>query len=406
MRYVGIDIAKKDHQIAAVDEFGNVILKSFSAGNNESGFAKIAEKLEAARIESDECLVGMEATGHYWISLWEFLDANGYEVVVINPIQTDAFRKVDSLRKTKTDAIDSVLIAEYLRFANPESSKMANPDVEQLRELARFRSFLVEQATQLKNKAIRVLDQAFPEYGKLFSNTFGEASKALLKQCPTPEEVLATDIRTLTRILKENSGGNCGRAKAEAVKVAARSSIGAKFGARALSFEIKLLVKRLSFTQVQIEELEDEISELLHRSDGHWLTTIPGIGDSLAASIAGEIGDPDRFETPKKLIAYAGMDASKYQSGANQDTNGHMSKRGSSELRRALMLAADKVRIYDPYFGEYYDSMKARGKHHYVALSGVARKLAGVCLSLMREQRPYESEPPEHHLPGHLQRQA
>ena len=103
-------------------------------------------------------------------------------------------------------------------------------------------------------------------------------------------------------------------------------------------------------------------------------------------SIAGEIGDPDRFETPKKLIAYAGMDASKYQSGANQDTNGHMSKRGSSELRRALMLAADKVRIYDPYFGEYYDSMKARGKHHYVALSGVARKLAGVCLSLMREQ--------------------
>ena len=85
MRYVGIDIAKKDHQIAAVDEFGNVILKSFSAGNNESGFAKIAEKLEAARIESDECLVGMEATGHYWISLWEFLDANGYEVVVINP---------------------------------------------------------------------------------------------------------------------------------------------------------------------------------------------------------------------------------------------------------------------------------------------------------------------------------
>ena len=405
MRYVGIDIAKKDHQIAAVDEFGNVILKSFSAGNNESGFAKIAEKLEAARIESDECLVGMEATGHYWISLWEFLDANGYEVVVINPIQTDAFRKVDSLRKTKTDAIDSVLIAEYLRFANPESSKMANPDVEQLRELARFRSFLVEQATQLKNKAIRVLDQAFPEYGKLFSNTFGEASKALLKQCPTPEEVLATRHPHAHAHPQGKQWGHCVGPKPRQSRTppGARS---APSSAPVPCLEIKLLVKRLSFTQVQIEELEDEISELLHRSDGHWLTTIPGIGDSLAASIAGEIGDPDRFETPKKLIAYAGMDASKYQSGANQDTNGHMSKRGSSELRRALMLAADKVRIYDPYFGEYYDSMKARGKHHYVALSGVARKLAGVCLSLMREQRPYESEPPEHHLPGHLQRQA
>ena len=137
MRYVGIDIAKKDHQIAAVDEFGNVILKSFSAGNNESGFAKIAEKLEAARIESDECLVGVEATGHYWISLWEFLDANGYEVVVINPIQTDAFRKVDSLRHRQRAHRRVPALCEPRVVQDGQSGRRATPRTGTLQELSR-----------------------------------------------------------------------------------------------------------------------------------------------------------------------------------------------------------------------------------------------------------------------------
>lgn len=70
-----------------------------------------------------------------------------------------------------------------------------------------------------------------------------------------------------------------------------------------------------------------------------------------------------------------------------------MSKRGSSYLRYTLMQAADNVRRFDPYFGDYYDAARARGKHHYVALSGVARKLCGVVLALMKEQRPYERRP-------------
>ena len=65
----------------------------------------------------------------------------------------------------------------------------------------------------------------------------------------------------------------------------------------------------------------------------------------------------------------------------------------SSYLRFALMTAADKARIYDPYFGDYYDSLRARGKHHYVAVSGVARKLCGVILAVLRERRPYEPRP-------------
>ena len=123
---------------------------------------------------------------------------------------------------------------------------------------------------------------------------------------------------------------------------------------------------------------------------------MPGIGPVCAAQIAAEVGDPDRFESPRQLFAFAGMDATKAQSGQLDGESGqHMSKRGSSHLRNALMTAADRARMYDPYFGEYYEHLtKRRGKHHYVALSAVARKLCGVILALLRERRTYERRSP------------
>lgn len=394
MQYIGIDIAKKEHVAAVLNETGETIAGPFKVSNTANGFAKMLERLEKAGVTSDDSLIGMEATGHYWIALFDFLTRHGYNVAVINPIQTNAFRNVGSIRKTKTDDIDAVLIAELLRFGDFDPSALAEETTEALKQLTRFRMCLIKESTQLKNQATAILDRIFPEYHTLFADMFGDASKALLSHGPSPEEVLATDIRTLTKILKEASNGKIGRVKAESVKEAARGSIGVAFAGNALSFELKQIVSRLSFTRDQIDELDKEIEQLLNETSGKWLKTIPGIGSNLAAQLAGEIGDANRFEDAKKLIAYAGIDASKVQSGQFEGTQAHMSKRGSSQLRYALLLAADRVRICDPYFGDYYAGMKARGKHHYVALSGVARKLAGCILALMKEERAYQPAPP------------
>ena len=143
----------------------------------------------------------------------------------------------------------------------------------------------------------------------------------------------------------------------------------------------------------EIAALDAKIAEVVEGPMAELLQTIPGIGPVNAAVILAEVGDPSRFEEPSKLYAYAGIDASKSQSGKFDGTEQHMSKRGSSYLRYALMVSADKARMRDPYFGDYYDSLRARGKHHYVAVSGVARKLCGVILAVMKEQRPYESRP-------------
>ena len=399
---IGIDIAKRSHVAAAVDGGGKAVVKSFQFNNTADGFAKLLARLEKAGAEPGDALIGMEATGHYWIALFDFLCSHGWRVAVINPIQTDAFRKVETVRKLKTDASDALLIAELVRFGAFEPSSLADEATAGMRDLARFRMSLVGECTALKNQLKALMDRAFPEYESLFSDVFCASSMAVLKAFPAPEQIARTDIRTIERTLREASRGRLGRERAERLKAAAKSSVGVSFGAKSLAFQVKVIAETLAFIEGQVDAIEAELDEMLAGTQGEWLKTIPGVDTVLASLVAGEIGDANRFETPKQLIAYAGMDASKHQSG-DKDPNGHMSKRGTPFLRYGLMQAADSARKRDPYFGDYYDKAMAKNKHHYVALSGVARKLAGVILSLMKEGRAYEPAPPSHHQPGHLQ---
>lgn len=407
MVYIGIDIAKRFHVLSAVGEDGATVIESFRFANTEDGFAKLLARLEEAGVGPGNGLAGMEATGHYWIALFDFLGSHGYDAAVINPIQTDAFRDVWTVRKVKTDAVDAAMIADLVRYKRYEPSALGDEATDELRSLARYRMSLVERSTMLKNRATAILDRVFPELDGLFSGSYGPTQRELLEHCATPAQVLATDVRTIARILREASGGKCDRRKAEELKAAAKASVGVGFGSEALAFELRLLMEELGFVRRQIGEVEDELSKLLDRTSGKWLVTVPGIGLALAATIAGEIGDPNRFEGPHQLMAYAGMDPTKSESGESVDTDGSMSKRGSAALRWAFMQAADCVRRFDPYFGDYYDRKRGEDKkHHYVALSGVARKLMGVCLALMKEQRPCEPAPPKNHQPGHLREAA
>ena len=341
------------------------------------------------------------ATGHYWIALFDFLCSQGYKVAVINPIQTSAFRKVETVRKLKTDAVDAVLIAELVRFKAFEPSAMADEAAVGIRDLARLRMSLVREQTALKNQCKALMDRAFPEYEALFSDMFGAGSLAVLKAFPTPTEIAKTEVQTIESRLRQASRGRLGRARAEALKSAAHSSVGVSFGAKSLALQVRVLVETIEFIAGQIAELESALDSLLVETPGAWLKTVPGINTALAALIAGEVGDAKRFESPRQLVAYAGMDASKRQSGES-DPDCQMSKRGSPFLRYALMLAADGARKHAPSFRRAYEQARARGKHHIVALSVVARKVAGVCLSLMKEGRAYEPVPPSHHQPGHL----
>ena len=392
-QYLGIDIAKHEHVLGSRFENGDQHGKAFAFGNDERGFASLLERFRELGAAPEESLVVIESTGHYWMALWEFLVAHGYEVAIVNPVLTDAFRKADTLRKTKTDQVDAFLIAEYARFKNLGPTRVSPEGAEGLKQLTRYRHHLVGERTALKNRLTSVADRIFPELAGLFSDKHSATARAVLGKYGSAAKVAATDIRTLTKTVKSASRGRHGRAKAEQVKEAARKSVGTTFAAEALAFEAKHIADLVGHLDAEIAELDKEIARLLDPEVGALLQTIPGIGPVCAATIAAEIGDPDRFDGPGKLMAYAGMDSTKFQSGRLDGDEQHMSKRGSAPLRNALMTAADGARRFDPYFGDYYDSLRARGKHHYVAVSGCARKLCGVILAVLRERRPYEPRP-------------
>ena len=393
MFYCGIDIAKRNHEASVIDAEGKPLLDSITITNSKEGCDKLFAIFTRLSIEKNDVIIGMEATGHCWLSIYEYLTEQHYDVRVINPIQSDAFRKM-YIRQTKNDSKDSFIIAQVMRFGQYSETTLSDENLVAMRQLTRFRFALVDNCGDCKRRIIALLDQVFPEYDKLFSDTFGTTSKELFLQCPTPEDMLAVSSRKLTSLLQKASHGRFGEEKAKEIRSAAVGSFGVGFAKNAFAFQIRQLIEQLMFSENQIEELEEQISLLLHQTN-QVITTISGIGDTLGAVIVSEIGDINRFDAPNKLVAFAGLDVKVSQSGEFTETQQHISKRGSPYLRRAIWLAASRAAFCDPILSEYYQSLKARGKHHSTAIGGVARKLCNIIFVILKENRPYQATPPK-----------
>lgn len=394
MFYCGIDIAKHKHEASVIDSEGKALIEIISFSNTKEGCEKITAVFEKLGASVSDVVIGMEATGHYWLSVYTFFLELGFSVKVINPIQSEAFRKM-YIRQTKNDSVDSFIIAQIMRFGEYSSSGLAEENIIALRQLSRYRLALVDACGDCKRRVIALLDQVFPEYNSLFSDTFGKTSEEILLSCPTPEELLEVSTRKLTNILNKASHGRFGKEKAEQLKTAAKETFGVAFAKDAFSFQIKQLMEQIVFLENQLSELEEQISGLLHETN-QYITTISGIGDTIGAIIVSEIGDINRFERPNQLVAYAGLDVTVKQSGEFSGTKNRISKRGSPYLRRAIWLASQRAAFCDPILSEYYQSLRARGKHHLTAVGGVARKMCNIIFVILKENRPYQPLPPKH----------
>ena len=390
MFYLGIDIGKNTHVASLMDDKAKVVFKAHSFSNTSVGAATLLEKIAPY---SSEIEIGMEATGHYWLSLYSFLIENHYVVHVINPIQTDGWRKGTEIRKRKTDIIDSVLIADFIRYGNFLETSLADEDTMSLRNLSRFRNYLVGSISDLKRKTICVLDQIFPEYHSAFSDIFGKTSKELLMQLSSPsayEDITPDQLQALLSHVKLKGFAT---KKFKDLSALAQTSFGITFCVDSFSFQLKLLIEQINFIEKQVSDVEKQMSDLLKKINT-FITTIPGIGDIMGATILGEIGDIERFSNGAKLVAYAGIDASVSQSGEYTSTNNRMSKRGSPYLRKALFRAAFVASNNDPVFKAYYQKKRSEGKHHNVALGAVARKLCYTIYAVLKKNEIYKVQIP------------
>ena len=384
MLYCGIDVAERKHAVAVLDEHGLPQKPVFMIENTHAGMEHLLAELKSL---GEEVCIGLEATGHYWLSLYDFLTRNGYSVSVINPMQIAAYRK-SGLRKLKNDRTDAVWIADFLRIANLPASSRDIPTILQLRELTRFRFWLSEQIGDCKRKLLTILDRVFPEYESVFSNVFVASSRAILQEAVSAHEFADFDLQELTALLSKASRRRFGIEKATQLQEQARQSIGVGFLADAAQIELRCLLAQIELLEEQEAEIEVALTKLMETIPQH-ITSIPGVGLPTGAAILAEIGDVSRFESEEKLVAYAGIDASVHQSGQFNATQTHMSKRGSPYLRLALWQAASMSILHNDELKAYYHKKRAEGKLHRVAVGAVCRKLLVRIYVILKENRPY-----------------
>jgi transposase len=392
MFFLGIDVGKNSHVASMLGDDGKPVFKAFSFANTTDGGESLLSKLERSGANSENLVVGLEATGHYWLAVYSFLHEKGYKQHVINPIQTDGWRKGVEIRKRKTDTIDSILIAELVRYGDFIEARLPDEALLSLKNLTRFRTYLVDSIADLKRKVICVLDQVFPEYQGIFADVFGVTSKEVLLQFSSPSELEDLSVDTLAELLAKFSRKRIGTDKADELSNAAKTSFGVTFCRDSFTFQLRMMIEQIKYIESQVKDTEAEIMRIM-REVASPIMTIPGIGKTTGAVILGEIGDINKFDNPKKLVAFAGIDATVRQSGEFEGTNNKMSKRGSPYLRRALFqsaLAACVGTNPDPVLSEFYHKKLAEGKHHNTAVGAVARKMCNIIHSVLTNNRPYE----------------
>ena len=388
---VGIDVAKNKHDCFILNSEGEVLADVFTIQNNAEGFNTLLQTIRRCIRPEDKIKVGLEATGHYSYNILGFLLDKGLDTYVINPLHTNLYRKSLSLRKTKTDRVDARTIASMLMSdVDLKSYTDTVYHNEELKSLTRYRFDKVNERAKLKTSISRLVCILFPELEKLVPSLHGASVYALLSELPGARQIAEAHMTHLKTILCNASKGRYGRDMAETIRNAARCSVGSVMPAKSL--ELQHTIRLIRELDSEIQDIEAGIQAMMEEIASP-ITTIPGIGVRMGAMILAEIGDFSRFNSPDKILAYAGMSPSTYQSGQMSLTGAysHMEKRGSRYLRYALYNATKYVCLWNPTFSAYLSKKRAEGKHYNVALSHAAKKLVRSIFAMEKSGQPYSS---------------
>ena len=383
--YVGLDLAKYKHDCFIMDENGDYTKESFSFNNDVIGFNTLLNVLKTLD-PNQEKRIGLEATGHYGSNLKIFLEKNDYSFMEFNPILISRFSKATTLRKTKTDKIDAKLIAMYLMTVDYKVYPLKSYHLRNLKSLCRSRDSLVKDRSLQLVKLTNVLDLVFPEFKPFFNKSLKSATALYLLENYTVPSKIARLTKESYSKMKTKLRKTISYAKFIELKELAKNTVGSEDSI--LTYELNLYLDLFKELDFKINDIESLIIEEYKTMNSH-IHTIPGIGIISAAGIYSEIGEISRFNTADQLVAFAGLDVSRYQSGES-DVTGKMVKHGSSYLREYLMNVAETSLIHNPSLYEYYLKKRNEGKAHRVALSHVAKRLIRIIISLEKNDTNFD----------------
>ena len=331
----GIDVSKRFSDMCILSP-DNKIFAQEKIYHDETSINRANTLLQKAeQIFSSKPVIVMESTSHYHLILFQFFSEHGYDVIVVNPLQSSSMKDF-SIRKRKTDRVDAFKLAMMYRTKTLRPSQVPQTALRALRQLCRERVEFLNDVSSYKNRLTAFLDQAFPGYDKVFSDLGGITSCAVLVRFPTPAILLAAEDAELVEVIAAASKSGYGFAKKKAELLISAAQKAQTLGIHSCADETLIvctiqMLRTLSESVFQIEKAIDNLLAQMKeiRNNVSLLQSIPGIGSHSAALLLGEIGDFTLFKKPKQLAAYFGLDPSERQSGTFRGTKNKISKRGS-----------------------------------------------------------------------------
>lgn len=393
--YLGVDVAKHTHQAVLNNQFGQLLGKSFSFNNSQRGFNKLAEQIKQyCPRENNPCIkVGIESTGNYWQHLARFLKALGCEINLINPIETQELTKT-SIRKVKNDKADASRIIKLVQ-TKKHASWVLNEQQLKLRKLTRFTFRLLRQINFLEEQIINLVDTICPELPGFFEHFFqSKTSLNILEKWPDFRKLDRVHDKTFIEFLRKSSRGHIKQDKALKMLSAIRSSIGKETRDEYSALELRMLMNQFRQLETQLNQIKVKainLAQEFYPQEFKWINSVIGVSEYMTAVIRAEVGDISRFDKPKQITAFAGLDPSVKQSGRYLRKQGNrISKRGSKYLRRELYFAAKASIMFDPELKAWYEKKKAQGKHYNLCMCAIARKILLRVWACWKEQREYQ----------------
>jgi transposase len=383
MRFAGIDIGAERHMVAVLDEHGEVLCRSSPFGEDASGYARLFELLGP----SADCLVALEATGHYWRNLFVALIAKDYAVAVLNPLRTARFAE-EELRRTKTDAIDALGIARFAQQKRPRAAQLPDSVTEELRELERLRERVTEDFADRLRQLHRAVDLGFPEFTRYVRTLESQLAATILSRYPTAASFRGVSVKKLARIVYDGSH-KIGEELARNLIEAAEKSVGAHHS-EPYRLRIKYLCEDLDVLRRRLKDLARDVERKLDDHEvGKLLMTIEGLGPLTAACLIAELGDPARFDSPGAIASYVGVIPRIRQSGKKRFTKGPAIPLGNARLRKSLFMVVLQMVRRNPWLRQYYERLRAAGKPGKVAIIAAMRKLLTAVWSVATHRRPF-----------------
>lgn len=395
MNYLGIDVSKATSRYVFLDNDGEKLTKSFTLNNGHDDFNNLLDRLKELNLLPDNILIGIEATGIWWENIYSLLTEHKFKVIVLNPHQTNKFR--EALRiKAKTDDIDAYVIAGLLRSGEYASSYIPEESIQCLREITKLRFQLVKDRQNYERQTNALLGLLFPELTQTaIKNPFAVSSIAILKAYPTAKHLAEAKPKNIEKIVRSIKGNNFNIKEIQSLIECAQKSIYSGRAKHDRGLNLIILLSQVESLQNAIAQLDERMNNILSPSDdtlsfpGSNLLSIPGVGPKTLAAILSAVGsDGQAFPDGKHLIGHIGFFPKIYESGETRHDN-TISNRGPKYLRAALYMAAVACLKHNPEFKALYDRKVSQGKTAKQSLVYVAKKLAHLCLSMLKSGESY-----------------